>query len=54
MFKQAVAFSPEKCVDIVIVNAGVAGPDEISALEGRLPVSSYALTAYLGECPLLC
>ncbi|KAJ9610733.1 hypothetical protein H2200_005510 [Cladophialophora chaetospira] len=33
MFKEAVASSPAKSIDIVVINAGVAGPDEIFALE---------------------
>lgn len=50
MFKQAVAESPAKSVDIVVVNAGVAGPDEIFALEGLLPVSSCPSTQGPREC----
>jgi len=44
MFKQAVAKSPAKSVDIVVVNAGVAGPDEIFALKGPLPVLACSST----------
>lgn len=40
MFKQAVANSPTKGIDIVVINVGIAGPDEIFALEGVLPISS--------------
>ncbi|KIW12235.1 hypothetical protein PV08_09511 [Exophiala spinifera] len=33
MFKQGVANSPAKSIDIVVINAGIAGPDEIFAME---------------------
>jgi hypothetical protein len=35
LFKQAVANSPAKSVDIVVANAGITGPDEIFTLEGN-------------------
>ncbi len=36
MFKQAVANSPAKSCDIVIANAGVSGPDDVYAMEGKV------------------
>lgn len=45
MFRSAIANSPRKCVDIVVANAGISGPDPAFTIEGMKEIEYHTKTA---------